>query len=203
MTSRQYNRNVFINCPFDKEYAPLFYAIVFATQDLGFRPRCARERMDSGEVRLDKIAELIAGSRYSIHDLSRTELDSSSRLPRFNMPLELGIDIGCRLFGKGQRQKSMLILDVEKFRYQKYVSDISGQDIQSHSGKPLNAVIAVRHWLRTASGVSLQGGAAVFDRYRRFRRNLPAICRTLKLDADELAFADLSFTIATWLREYA
>lgn len=203
MTSRDYNRNVFINCPFDDTYAPLFQAIVFATQDLGFRPRCARERMDSGEVRLDKIADLIVSSRYSIHDLSRTELDLSSKLPRFNMPLELGIDIGCRLFGKGQQGKSMLILDSERYRYQKYVSDIAGQDIQSHAGKAFKAVICVRHWLRTASGVSLRAGASVFDRYRRFRRNLPAICRALDLDENELAFADLSFTIATWLRERA
>lgn len=202
MLPRDYDQNVFINCPFDEEYAPVFEAIVFAAQDLGFRPRCARERMDSGEVRLAKIAQLIASSRYSIHDLSRTELDAASLLPRFNMPLELGIDIGCRLFGRAHAGKSILILDSERYRYQKYVSDIAGHDIQAHAGKPLNAVICVRHWLRSASQVSLRAGSDVYDRYRRFREDLPSICHEFNLDSNDLGFPDLSFTIAAWLREH-
>jgi hypothetical protein len=37
--------------------------------------------------------DIISGCKYSIHDLSRTELDKTTRLPRFNMPLELGLDL--------------------------------------------------------------------------------------------------------------
>src|SRR5258708_5810316 len=173
MLPDDYEQNVFINCPFDEAYTPVFEAIVFATQDLGFRPRCARERVDSGEARLAKITRLIAASRYSIHDLSRTELDSSTSLPRFNMPLELGIDIGCKLYGDGQAQKSILILDSERFRYQKYVSDLAGYDIESHAGKPLDAVICVRHWLSTTAGTPLRAGSAVHDRYVQFQFALP------------------------------
>jgi len=55
MLPDDYDHNVFINCPCDEAYTPVFEAIVFATQDLGFRPRCARERVDSGEARLAKI----------------------------------------------------------------------------------------------------------------------------------------------------
>lgn len=98
MRHAEYDRNVFINCPFDAAYTPLFEAIVFAVNDAGFRPRCARERLDSSQIRLQKIFELIAASRYSIHDLSRTALDAATALPRFNMPLELGIDLGCKAF---------------------------------------------------------------------------------------------------------
>jgi len=29
-----YAKNVFINCPFDKDYEPLFYAMIFAIRDL-------------------------------------------------------------------------------------------------------------------------------------------------------------------------
>ena len=82
MAVGEYEKNVFINCPFDSAYAPLFQAIVFAIHDAGFRAKCARERFDSSEVRLQKILSLIAGSRLSIHDLSRTELDESSALPK-------------------------------------------------------------------------------------------------------------------------
>ncbi|HEX9161516.1 MAG TPA: hypothetical protein VF980_07380 [Thermoanaerobaculia bacterium] len=91
MAAAEYERNVFINCPFDNAYAPIFEAIVFAVHDAGFRPKCAREKLDSSQIRVHKIADLISQSRYSIHDLSRTELDEASELPRFNMPFELGM----------------------------------------------------------------------------------------------------------------
>jgi hypothetical protein len=114
MRHDEYDRNVFINCPFDSEYTPLFEAIVFAVNDAGFRPTCARERLDSSQVRLQKIFELISSSRYSIHDLSRTGLDETSSLPRFNMPLELGIDLGCKAFSGDCSDKSLLIFDSEQ-----------------------------------------------------------------------------------------
>lgn len=202
METSDYDQNVFINCPFDNEYKPLFDAIVFAVQDLGFSARSARERLDSGEVRLAKIVELISSSRYSIHDLSRTTLDAATNLPRFNMPLELGIDMGCRWFGVGSANKAILIFDSDEYRYQKYISDIAGQDIQHHSNDPSIAVLRVRHWLRSASGISLRAGMTTYTRYLQFRGDLPSICEELELDVDDLSFADFSFTIAVWLREH-
>jgi hypothetical protein len=41
-----YDQNVFINCPFDDEYHPIFQVLVFATFEGGFRPRCALEVQD-------------------------------------------------------------------------------------------------------------------------------------------------------------
>jgi len=202
MTPPGYDRNVFINCPFDDAYRPLFEAIVFAVSDLGYRPRSARERLDSGEIRLAKIVELIGASRYSIHDLSRTESDSVTALPRFNMPLELGIDLGCRYFGADRTKKSMLIFDTEQYRYQKYISDIAGQDIQQHNGNSLTAVVAIRHWLQAAAGIPLPAGVATHERYMQFRDDLPVICGNMRLDIRDLTFTDFSFTIATWLREH-
>jgi len=83
-------RYVFINCPFSPDYKDYFEAIVYAVIRSGFTPRCARENDDGGEVRMDKICRIIGESQYGIHDLSKTELDPESQLPRFNMPLELG-----------------------------------------------------------------------------------------------------------------
>lgn len=57
MRHDEYDRNAFTNCPFEDDYAPLFEAIVFAINDAGFRPRCARERLDSSQVRLNKIVD--------------------------------------------------------------------------------------------------------------------------------------------------
>jgi ribosomal protein L30 len=54
----EHARNVFINCPFDDEYTPIFEAIVFTIQACGFRPVCARSRLNSSDVRLQKIVDL-------------------------------------------------------------------------------------------------------------------------------------------------
>jgi hypothetical protein len=197
-----YDRNVFINCPFDDAYAPIFDAIVFTVHDAGFRPLSARARMNSGEVRLGKLVELIGTSRYSIHDLSRTESDDRS-LPRFNMPLELGIVIGCMNFGtKKHQRKSMLVLDRERYRYQSFISDIGGQDIAEHRDDPDVAVEKVRNWLRAESGdPRIPGAEFIVERYHHFRAQLSAFASVAKLNAKSLTFVDYSYLIAEWLKE--
>jgi hypothetical protein len=200
MRHPEYEKNVFINCPFDRAYTPLFEAIVFSIHDAGFRPKCARERLDSSQIRLHKIVELIAASRYAIHDLSRATFDDSSGLPRFNMPLELGIDLGCKAFSQDHGDKSMLIFDSGQYRFQKYVSDIGGQDIHHHANDPEAAVTSVRNWLRAESDIAnLPSGAVIFSRYIAFRSELPALCASMRLDEGALTFADFSHTVARWL----
>jgi len=201
MSRNEYGRNVFINCPFDSDYSPIFEAIIFAVHDAGFRPKCARERLDSSEIRLQKIVRLIRESRFSIHDLSRTELDSVSALPRFNMPLELGIDLGCKAFSRRHNDKSFLIFDSDKYRFHKYISDIGGQDVHQHSNDPKVAITRVRDWLRTESHRGgMPGGSTIYNRYVSFRTDLPQICAKLRLDVNDLSFVDFSYTVATWLR---
>jgi len=202
---RNYARNVFINCPFDDEYAPLFEAMVFAILDCGFLPQCARERMNSAQMRLDKILGLIRDSKYSIHDLSRTTLDEHSALPRFNMPFELGIVLGCSRFGAGrQRQKSILILDARRHRYQRFISDIAGQDVGEHRNDVRRVIAAVRDWLRTESGlVDIPGADFILERYRAFRRDLSAIARLAHLNPDRLTYLDYCYTAASWLKANA
>jgi hypothetical protein len=39
---RSYENSVFINCPFDRAYRPLFEAVVFAAYDCGFYSRSGR-----------------------------------------------------------------------------------------------------------------------------------------------------------------
>lgn len=84
-----YAKNVFINCPFDNVYEPLFNAIVFAVHDMGFRPKSAKDESNAGNTRFNKIQGLIEECRYSIHDISRTDMDIATGLPRFNMPWNL------------------------------------------------------------------------------------------------------------------
>jgi len=199
-----FERNVFINCPFDDLYTPLFNAIIFAVHDIGFRPRCALEASNAGQFRLTKIMDIISECKYSIHDLSRTELDKPSQLPRFNMPLELGLDLGCRRFGSPhQKEKVCLILDVEQYRYQKFISDISGQDIYAHGGSQRRVLELVRNWLRLELDpriVIIPSGAKIFQRYKTFQRALPSVCSNLNWNPKNLPFTDLSYAIAFWIK---
>lgn len=201
---RSYEDYVFINCPFDGEYQPIFEALVFAVHDCGFIARCALEAEDGSQVRIEKIEEIIAACRLGIHDISRTELDPESALPRFNMPLELGLFLGAKRYGTGnQRKKLCLILDREPYRYQKYCSDIAGQDIRAHAGEPHEAVRVVRNWLRNAtadSEVVIPGGSVMVARYERFERELPTVCERLRLNRDELLFNDYTTVVSEWLK---
>lgn len=202
--SAGYDENVFINCPFDEEYASLLHAIVFAVHDCGFIARSALELDDSSEVRIEKIFRIIANCRFSVYDLSRTELDSATGLPRFNMPLELGLFLGARRFGtKKQKRKCSLILDREKYRYQKFCSDIAGQDIRAHGGVVKNAVMAVRNWLSTyakEAGVFVPSGSVIHSRYEKFLAQLPLWCEELGYQPEELIFNDRTTLVAQWLQ---
>jgi len=205
MASSKYSSNVFINCPFDEQYQPLFQALFFAVVDCGFRVRCALEIDDGSEVRVDKIMRIIRESKYGIHDISRTELDPVNSLPRFNMPLELGMFLGAKRFGdSNQKRKACLILDYEQFRYQKFISDIAGQDINSHNNDPKLLITAVRDWLRGLSRRrSIPGGAAIFRRYLKFVQELPCLCDDLSIEPAELTYADYANVVSIWLRANA
>ncbi len=170
---------------------------------MGFRSRCALEASNAGNVRINKIQNIIAECKYSIHDLSRTQLDKTHRLPRFNMPFELGMDLGCKRFGKAHEQeKVVLVMDIESFRYQKFISDISGQDVYAHGGTQIGIVSEVREWLRPEldpTRAIIPSGAEILTRFRQFKRVLPSICQRLHWDPIRLSFVDYAFAVASWI----
>lgn len=194
--------NVFINCPFDKEYSLFFDAILFAVYACGFRPRCAMEVDDSSDIRIEKIIKIIKDCRFGIHDISRTELDSVNNLPRFNMPLELGLFLGAKRYGsKQQKSKVLLIFDKEQFRYQKYISDIAGQDIKSHNSNPYELIKAIRNTLNAANiDGHILGATRIIDNYREFISNLPDIQKNLSLSPGDVTYADKTQMIEQWLK---
>lgn len=155
-------------------------------------------------MRMEKLYAMIADCKFGIHDISRTELDTENQLPHFNMPLELGLFLGAKRYGLvRQRGKNCLILDREKYRYQKFISDIAGQDIQAHGDDPQKAVVHVRNWLRSATPqVSIPGGEAIWKRYQAFRADLPSSCRRLKLSRAKLTFVDYTWLVSLWIREH-
>ena len=146
------SEDVFINCPFSDDYDSYFKAILFTVIRSGFNPRCAREDDDGGDVRFDKICRIIEDCKYGIHDISKTESAGEPPLPRFNMPLELGLFLGARKYGDAEQAlKKAIIFDREPYRYQKFISDISGQDIHAHNNDVGQLIIGVAAWLRRAA----------------------------------------------------
>lgn len=201
-----YDDQVFINCPFDDAYRKIFRAIVFAVEDCGFVPRSALESDDGSEVRITKIKRIITESRHGIHDLSRVELDSKSGLPRFNMPLELGLFLGAQAFGDdAQRTKRCLILDSVPHRYQASVSDIAGQDIKAHGDKAARAITAVRDWLGSYTSekrILLPGEDEMRPRHAQFEKELPGICARLQLNPRKLLFNELRTIVEEWVETH-
>ena len=192
--------DVFINCPFDERYTQTFRALIFATYACGFRPRSAREADDAGETRIEKLYSLIESCRYGIHDLSRTDLDAITRLPRFNMPLELGIFLGARRYGNAeQKAKRALILDLGPYRYQRFISDLAGMDIHDHGGDPVRALRETRDWLATVSRRTLPSGDRVARLYESFTTELPAIAVAFEFDPDRISYVDFERFAVEWL----
>jgi len=199
-TARTSTDDVFINCPFDSDYAPTFRALIFTIFACGFRPRSARELDDAGQTRIDKLYNLIDECRYGIHDLSRTELDEANHLPRFNMPLELGIFLGAKRYGgKAQKLKRALILDIEQYRYQRFISDLAGMDIHEHGGDPVRAVREARNWLANVSRRVLPSADRVTRTYEAFVDDLPALAAELEFDPDKIPYVDFERIVVSWL----
>lgn len=169
-----YQSNVFINCPFDSDYQKLLKPLLFTIRKAGLHPRIALERFDSGEFRLDKINELLLESEYSIHDLSRIKSSSAVEYFRLNMPFELGIDLGCKLYhhNKKYRSKKFLILEGEKHSVQKALSDVSFGDCKCHYSKAEEIVHQVRNWFVECGLKNLIPGSKIWDDYNMFNSNL-------------------------------
>jgi hypothetical protein len=197
------SKAVFVNCPFDEEFKPIFRAMIFAAISSGYNPRCALDSTDGAEIRVSKIATMIGECDYGIHDLSRVEVDAGG-VPRFNMPMELGLHLGARLFGSGRhKRKRALILETQPHRYDAVLSDISGQDIEVHGNDPGQAIRCVRNWLsahRAPNEPPLLGAVAMLGDYRRFQADAAALLAARRLDPlDELTHNDFLFTVRDWM----
>lgn len=147
----QFDRStsVFINCPFDDSYGPIFDAVVFATACCGFLPRCSIECGSTSVPRMDRITQAICASKYSIHDLSRCRGEGDQNLARFNMPLELGVCMAQKFGQNGASDHDWLLLVPKESQYIRFVSDMAGYDPKQYDVTPQSAVPVVMSWLAT------------------------------------------------------
>lgn len=109
----------------------------------GFTPRATLEIAGS-DRRLDKIYNLIRKCQYSIHDLSRVELDKiRPRVPRFNMPFELGLAVAWAL--ESERKHKWFVFESVSYRLSKSLSDINGTDAYIHNSRVNDVFVQIRN----------------------------------------------------------
>lgn len=124
--------SVFLNIPYDAAFENLYLAYIAGVSAFGLRPRAALEIATSSR-RLDRILELIRQCEYSIHDLSRVQLDRSRpRTPRFNMPFELGLTVAMEK--TVAREHAWIVCESRRFRLKKSLTDLDGTDPYIHDG---------------------------------------------------------------------
>jgi hypothetical protein len=124
--------SVFLNIPYDSRFENLFLAYIAGISAFGFAPRATLE-IPFGQRRLDRILSLIRQSHYSVHDLSRVQLDRTVPCtPRFNMPFELGLVIA--LERSVHANHSWIVCETVPHRIKKSLSDLDGTDAYIHGG---------------------------------------------------------------------
>ena len=90
---RRERYSAFLNIPYDSAFENLYLAYIAGLSAFGLIPRATVE-IPTSQRRLERILNLIQECAYSIHDLSRVQLDvKAPRVPRFNMPFELGLAV--------------------------------------------------------------------------------------------------------------
>ena len=126
--------DVFLNVPYDAAFVDLFLAYIAGLAALSMVPRATLE-IAGGERRLDRTLELIQRCRYSVHDLSRVEIDRTRpTTPRFNMPFELGLAVAWQR--THPRRHTWFVFEAKEHRLEKSLSDLGGTDVYIHRGSP-------------------------------------------------------------------
>src|ERR1051326_8248939 len=93
--SRPARRHVFINVPFDAKHERIYLALIAGLVSFGLTPRSVLQ-IPANADRLRRLHDVISACAFSLHDCSRVQLSRAGgfRVPRFNMPFELGMAVG-------------------------------------------------------------------------------------------------------------
>jgi len=162
---------VFLNIPYDPQFHNLCLAYICAIASFGLVPRATLEI--PGTRRLDRIIGLIEECAFSMHDLSRVERNAPLRLPRFNMPFELGLAMAWQKLRN--RGHLWYVFETQPHRAEKTLSDLAGTDVYVHGG-------TIKGVLREVSNAFVrEKRKATFDQmlqvYQVTRRALPSILK--------------------------
>ena len=160
---------VFLNIPYDDQFEDLYLAYIVGLTQLGLEINATLAVPNQG--RLERIIQLIESSDVSIHDLSRIEL--SSGIPRFNMPLELGLALHRSHVTAGKHR--VYVFERKAYRMQQSTSDINGIDPQIHNGRPKGVMAGLRNIFHQPKGTTTV--PEMLSSYRAVKRRLPEFRR--------------------------
>ena len=196
---------VFINCPFDVEYRPLMRSLVFCLLYLDYTPLFSTTQ-SSADIRINEIKKLIEKSKFSIHDISRCRPRNRNDIPRFNMPFELGLDLGCKSFGtRKQKTKKLLILETERCFYQRIISDISGQDIANHNDDPEELVGKIRGFISNNVKYHIDSQTSIWNAFNQFTSDLEISLKYMghsKPEIQEMSISEYVKFCKEWIKEF-
>lgn len=168
-------RDVFCNFPFDDNYERLYIALVAALLCTGQTPRTVLE-VPANRHRLARILDLIAVCPFSVHDLSNVRVSGTGRgtdfrVPRFNMPFELGLAVA--LVQERVPDHQIAILESAAYRLQHSLSDMNGYDPAIHHGTVDGMFGAICDVFGAAKPFPIDDAARfrqVYNALRRFRQ---------------------------------
>ncbi len=167
MPRRRRIESVFLNIPYDYGFEDLYLAYVVGLTQLGLRVNATVAVPNQG--RLETIIGLIEESSFSIHDLSRIEL--SKGIPRFNMPVELGLALYRSHVTRGKHR--VYVFESKTYRAQLSTSDINGIDPQIHNGTAKGVMAGLRNIFRQPGNVTTVPEMLIS--YRAVRKRLPEL----------------------------
>jgi hypothetical protein len=172
-SARTRRADVFLNIPYDKKFQNLCVAHISGICAFGFVPRATLE-IPGGARRLDRIFALIQRCRFSVHDLSRVQLDTNPpSTPRFNMPFELGLSVAWERLG--QKTHTWFVFEQKSRRLAKSLSDLNGTDVYIHDAT-IDGVFReiCSAFVRPRRQPTVQ---QMRDIFRDVRRGLPEVLR--------------------------
>jgi hypothetical protein len=99
---------------------------------------------------------------------------------------------------KNKKDNKFLIIESQRFRYQKFISDLAGQDIRAHNDNIFEAISIVRNFLSNTKMIN-PSPSIINEDYEKFVNDLPMLCKETNWIVNELTFAEFSFLVTTWL----
>lgn len=120
------------------------------------------------------------------------------------MPFELGLDIGCAEFGGLKyKGKQILILETERYQYQKVLSDIAGQDIENHDDVPETLIRKVRNWISKINSLKhIPSASQIWLQYNQFMESISSnlVQSGFSIqEIDEMPVGDFMKYVKDWL----
>lgn len=168
---------VFLNYPFDSEFATLANAMNFAVVASGLLPLCAYDLTTPDRPRLELLVNAIQNCKYSAHDFSRSKGGGENNFARMNMPIEMGMALFHALNTQHREHRCAFFVPTA-YEYQAFASDLAGLDPKVHDNDDARIVTDMYEWLRGVvpqALFNLQPAVDIVQKHNEFKERLEQI----------------------------